>query len=283
VIRVLLNSDPVDGGVVTPEVNPAVEVKPTPKAEAKPAPKPVVKVSPDEFVKMTREVEALRAQNAELSTLAEKVRSEERAKYEADIAKSETALKSLEALKGQYQSEFEKTKAEKERVESEWKSKYESDLSAKDAALAEREREILTDKKSALVNSLMAGREIAGSTPEEKAARKEQLETLLSLRVDVKRDDEGKVVAKDAKTGKFLSEVSATLLDAPEYGHFFAASTKGGSGAADKGQARDATPNPSDDDLKGLTAGERIILANRAKAPAAKSSWPTGGLSAFRN
>lgn len=228
-------------------------------------------VDPRDFVRMEKENADLKSRLAELEDLAEKVRGEERARYEAEIAKSETALRSLEAMKGQYQGDLERALAEREKAESEWRERYEADLAAERQKADERERAYLEEKRLNAVASALVGREIAGETPEEKAARKEQLELILSMRFQAARDESGRVVVKDSKTGKFVSEVAPALLDSPEFSHFLAPRSTGGSGATDRGAARE--PTPPADPAAPKTLGELLIQRARDYKPA-----PNGGI-----
>ena len=126
-----------------------------------------------------------------------------------------------------------KALAERGRIEealSQQRQAYESKLNDSMSRFADLERQIFSERKSAVIAQAFAGRAFVGDSPERQSEAATQLRALLESKFETVRDASGSLVVRDKATGRPAGEVIRETLDSGSYAHFFAPSSRGGAG-----------------------------------------------------
>jgi len=172
-------------------------------------------------------------------------KEQERIRALADKGQTEEALKAHRQL-------FEAKQLEAE-------SRY--------AALEQR---VFDRERSSVIGEVLAGRTIAGETPEVREGRAKILRMLLQEQVEVSRDASGEIVVRDRASGRPAADVlRERLSDDQSLAIFFAPNTRGGSGT-------DGTRAPAAKDNGQHAPGSLEAIAARFKAQQGK--YPPMGL-----
>jgi len=174
-------------------------------------------VSPDDWTQTQGELRSLRDFKAQQDKLLE-MKEAERIKTLAEKGQLNEALKQLNE---NYTKKIDEYAAAGQAVEREW----------------------LEDRRSRAIDEVLAGRAFTGVDPTKTAAMVRQL---LTAEVEAVRDASGKPVIRDKLTMRPAAEYLRERLESPEFGVFFVAQNKGGSGA-DASRPAGADTNGSKD------------------------------------
>lgn len=144
------------------------------------------------------------------------IQAEQRAALEE---KEQAKLKAL-AEKGQVEEAFGQFRTTWEAKVAEQAKKY-NDLEAS----------LLGEKKLAVLSSAFAGRQFAGETPDQQNIAAGQLRQLLESQYEAVRDASGQIVVRDKVSLRPATDAVKEALASPHYAHFFAPTSRGGTGS----------------------------------------------------
>lgn len=111
------------------------------------------------------------------------------------------------------------------------------------------ETQIQGERKNVVLTEALASRTFVGETPEQKAQSQAMVRRMLQDDFETTRDASGALVVREKITGRPAEAVLKEKLNQWPLTQFFAADTKGGSGAA--GALGNGSPPPVDESMRG--------------------------------
>jgi hypothetical protein len=142
------------------------------------------------------------------------------AEQKAALEEKEQAKLRAMAEKGQIEEAFAQSRKSWEEKVAEQAQKYNA-----------LESSLLAEKKLAVLSSAFAGRQFAGDTPEQQSIAAGQLRQLLESQFVAERDASGQIVVRDKVSLRPATDAVKEALASPLYAHFFAPTSRGGTGA----------------------------------------------------
>ncbi len=142
-------------------------------------------------------------------------------------AEQQAALEAKEADKARLLAEKGQVEEGLKLATSQWEAKF-RDATKKYEDL---ETSLLSERLDASLASSFAGRQFAGETPESQSVAASQLRLILKPQFESFRDASGAIVVRDKASLRPAAEVVKEALASPMYAHFFAPTSRGGTGS----------------------------------------------------
>jgi hypothetical protein len=121
-----------------------------------------------------------------------------------------------------------------------WEQKHAEAL----ARSAQLEQQIHAERTSAAITEALQGRAFVGDSPEQRAATAAMVRRLLLDEFETVRDSSGALVVREKTTGRPAAEALRERLNSPQFGIFFAPSSRGGSGSEGSWLPANSPPTP---------------------------------------